>query len=112
MMPAHLAAGGRWPSAAGQIPKLVALPEKALEAAGPVGLLVAVPSSLAAAGARCPAWEVLPVLPERETFPPTAATFAALSAVAAAVSVAAGWDLPTSTGSSPWYKEERGLADP
>ena len=100
-VPAHLAAGGRWPSAAGQIPELVALPEKALEAAGPVGLLVAVPPSLAAAGARSPAWKVLLVPPGRETSPSTAATFAALSAVVVAVPVTAGWDLPALSSSSP-----------
>ena len=78
------------PSAAAQIPALAVLPEKALEAAGPVGLLVAVPPLLAAAGARSPAQKVLPVPPGKETFLPIATTFAALSAVVAAVPMAAG----------------------
>ena len=101
MVPVHWAAGGRWPSAAGQILELVARPEKALEAAGPVGLLVAVPPSLSAAGAQSPAQKVLPVPPGRETSLSTAATFAALSAVVATVPAAAGLDLPALAGSSP-----------
>ena len=90
MVPVHWAAGGRWPSAAGQILELVALPGKALEAAGPVGLLVAVPPSSAAAGAQSPVHEVPFVLPGKETSLLTAATSAALSAVVAAVPAVAG----------------------
>ena len=72
----QLAAGGLLPSPAGLIPAAFALPEKASEVVGPVGLLVAASPSLAVEGARSPAWEVLPVPLGKETSPPAAATFA------------------------------------